>query len=148
MTAGDGDRVSDVVEAAGGVLWRAGAVGREFAVIHRPRYDDWTLPKGKVDAGETHEQAALREIAEETGFAAELGPPLSDARYHVRGRPKRVRYWGMRALGGRFAANHEVDDLRWLPLDQARALLTYDRDRELIDEFGGRSTPDADAPPS
>ena len=124
------------IAAAGGVLWRrAEGGGREYAVIHRPRYDDWTLAKGKLDPGETHEQAALREVAEETGFAAELGPDLGEVTYAHDARPKRVRYWGMRAGTGGFAANAEVDDMRWLAFDHARRLLTYERDREVLDRF-------------
>lgn len=130
MTVPDG-----TIEAAGGVLWRQRGEQRDFAVIHRPRYDDWTLPKGKLDPGETHEQAAVREVAEETGFAAELGPDLGDTMYEHKARPKRVRYWGMRALDGRFQANSEVDELRWLPLDHARGILTYRRDREILERF-------------
>lgn len=121
------------VEAAGGVLWRERGGERDFAVIHRPKYDDWTLPKGKLDPGESHEQAALREVAEETGFSAELGDELGETTYTAKGRAKRVRYWSMRALGGQFRPNKEVDDLRWVPLDDARRLLTYDRDRTILD---------------
>jgi 8-oxo-dGTP pyrophosphatase MutT (NUDIX family) len=125
----------NTIEAAGGVLWRQRGDEREFAVIHRPKYDDWTLPKGKLDPGESHEQAAVREVAEETGFSAELGPDLGETVYKHNARPKRVRYWGMRALAGRFQANSEVDDVRWLPLDDARNILTYSRDRVVLDRF-------------
>jgi 8-oxo-dGTP pyrophosphatase MutT (NUDIX family) len=125
----------DTIEAAGGVLWRQRGDQREFAVIHRPKYDDWTLPKGKLDPGESHEQAAVREVAEETGFSAELGPDLGETVYEHNARPKRVRYWGMRALGGRFQDNNEVDDLRWLALDDARQILTYRRDRIILERF-------------
>lgn len=124
-----------IIEAAGGVLWRPLDRGREYAIIHRPKYDDWTLPKGKLDPGESHEQAGLREVAEETGFAAELGADLGETSYDHDGRAKRVRYWGMRAVDGRFRANSEVDELRWLPYEQARRLLSYDHDRALLDRF-------------
>lgn len=132
MTSGD---PVDTIEAAGGVLWRQRGEQRHFAIIHRPKYDDWTLPKGKLDPGETHEEAALREVAEETGFSAELGAGLGDTVYEHADRPKRVRYWSMRAVGGRFRPNSEVDDLRWVPLDDARRLLSYDRDRAVLDRF-------------
>jgi 8-oxo-(d)GTP phosphatase len=125
----------DTIEASGGVLWRQRGAQLDVAVVHRPKYDDWTLPKGKVDPGESHEQAALREVAEETGFSAELGPELGETTYEHDARPKRVRYWSMRALDGQFHANHEVDDLRWLALDDARQLLTYSRDRAVLDRF-------------
>jgi 8-oxo-dGTP pyrophosphatase MutT (NUDIX family) len=123
------------IEAAGGVLWRGGDDGRQFAVIHRPKYDDWSLPKGKLDPGETHEQAAIREVEEETGWQAEVGDALGVITYEHDGRPKRVEYWGMRATGGAFVPNDEVDELRWLPQDEARALLSYDRDRDIFDRF-------------
>jgi 8-oxo-dGTP diphosphatase len=125
----------DTIEAAGGVLWRQRGDQREFAVIHRPKYDDWTLPKGKLDPGESHEEAAVREVAEETGFSAELGPYLGETVYEHDARPKRVRYWGMRALSGRFQADREVDDVRWLPLEDAGRILTYSRDRMILDRF-------------
>jgi 8-oxo-dGTP diphosphatase len=132
----------DPIEAAGGVLWRPAARGREFAVIHRPRYDDWTLAKGKLDPGETHAQAAVREVAEETGYDVDLGPDLGEVTYLHNARPKRVRYWGMRATGGEFEVNSEVDDLRWLELDRARQVLTYDRDREVLDRFVAAAQPE------
>jgi 8-oxo-(d)GTP phosphatase len=133
MTAGGPDQT--VIEAAGGVLWRRHGQQRLLAVVHRPKYDDWTLPKGKLDAGESHERAALREVAEETGFSAELGADLGEIHYEHDDRPKRVRYWGMRALGGRFEPTDEVDDLRWLGPDDARRLLSYDRDRQIVERF-------------
>lgn len=117
------------VEAAGGVVERGGLI----AVVHRPRYDDWSLPKGKLDPGETFEQAALREVEEETGLACELRDELSPVRYRdSRGRPKLVRYWRMVVSGGEFAANDEVDELRWLAPDAAVAQLSYPHDRELV----------------
>ncbi len=119
------------VKAAGGVVRRDGRI----AVVHRPRYDDWSLPKGKLDPGETWEEAALREVREETGLECSLGEELSSTRYHDRkGRSKRVRYWLMDPVGGEFAPNDEVDELRWLTPAEAAALLTYPRDRELAQE--------------
>jgi 8-oxo-dGTP diphosphatase len=121
------------VLAAGGVLVRDGPAGREVAVIHRPKYDDWTLPKGKLDPGEGFEQAALREVEEETGMRCTLGDYLGDRSYRDRrGRRKLVRYWAMSVDGGEFAPNREVDELRWLRPDDALELLSYDLDRELI----------------
>ena len=117
------------VEAAGGILERDGRI----AVVHRPRYDDWSLPKGKLDRGESFEQAALREVEEETGYVCELGDELEPVRYRDnRGRPKLVRYWRMVVVGGEFAANDEVDELRWVPPDRARRLLSYAHDRALV----------------
>lgn len=103
------------------------------AVVHRDRYDDWTLPKGKLDPGESFEQAALREVEEETGFRCELGPELGRSEYvDPHGRPKLVRYWRMTVLGGEFRRNDEVDELRWVTPAEAAELLTHERDRELV----------------
>jgi 8-oxo-dGTP diphosphatase len=119
------------VRAAGGVVRRDGRI----AVVHRPRYDDWSLPKGKLDPGETWEEAALREVREETGLECELGEELSSTTYHDRkGRFKLVRYWLMDPVGGEFAPNDEVDELRWLAPAEAVALLTYPRDQQLVQE--------------
>jgi 8-oxo-dGTP diphosphatase len=119
------------VKAAGGVVRRDGRI----AVVHRPRYDDWSLPKGKLDPGESWEQAALREVREETGLECELGTELSSTSYHDRkGRSKVVRYWLMEPVGGEFAPNDEVDELRWLTPAEAAELLTYPRDAELAQE--------------
>jgi 8-oxo-dGTP pyrophosphatase MutT (NUDIX family) len=123
------------VRAAGGVLVRPGSDGLEVAVIHRPKYRDWSLPKGKLDEGEEFEQAALREVAEETGMRAELGPELSSVSYRDRkGRTKVVRYWLMRVLDGDFKPGQEVDELRWLDPDSAQELLSYAHDAELVRE--------------
>ena len=128
--------VTALVRAAGGILWRPARVtgGRQFAVVHRPEYDDWTLPKGKVNNGEALEAAALREVEEETGVLPRLGRPLGSTSYVDRkGRPKIVYYWLMRADGrGRFSATAEIDEVRWLPIAEALALLSYDRDRTLL----------------
>ena len=121
--------MSDRVDAAGGVVERDGRV----LLVHRPRYDDWTFPKGKLDPGESFEDAALREVEEETGVRCTLGRELPSIRYEANGRPKLVRYWVMAPgadLG--FAPNDETDDLRWVTPDEARALLTYDRDRDVL----------------
>ncbi|MEX2194623.1 MAG: NUDIX hydrolase [Thermoleophilaceae bacterium] len=118
-----------LVEAAGGVV----AQGGRIAVVHRPRYDDWTLPKGKLDPGEDFEQAALREVLEETGLECRIVEELGSTRYvDSKHRPKVVRYFRMEVAGGEFAVNDEVDELRWLSPEEARALLTYVRDRELV----------------
>jgi 8-oxo-dGTP diphosphatase len=125
--------VSDEVQAAGGVLVRDGRV----ALVHRPKYDDWTLPKGKLDPGETFEEAALREVSEETGIRAELGRELPSTRYRdSKDRPKIVRYWEMRPVSGEFSPNEEVDELRWLEPAEAAELLTYERDGEVLAALG------------
>jgi 8-oxo-dGTP diphosphatase len=122
------------VHAAGGVVLRdAPGNTREVAVIHRPKYDDWSLPKGKLEAAEGWEQAALREVAEETGIRCELGEELEPARYLDRkGRCKIVRFWLMRPITGEFEPNDEVDELRWLSPEDAAQLLSYEHDRELV----------------
>ena len=121
--------VSDRVEAAGGVVERDGRV----LLVHRPRYDDWTFPKGKLDAGESFEDAALREVEEETGVRCTLGRELPSSSYEVNGRPKLVRYWLMSPDAElEFAPNDETDNIRWVTPDEARALLTYDRDRDVL----------------
>ncbi len=122
------------IRAAGGVVVRDGAV----LVVHRPRYDDWSFPKGKADhGGESDEETALREVQEETGLRCELGRPLPDVTYiDHRGRPKIVHYWCMREAGGAFEPADEVDEVRWLPLAEARSLLTYDHDRALMGALG------------
>ncbi len=122
-------RVQPEVAAAGGVVLRDG----EIAVVHRPRYDDWSLPKGKLDPGEGWEEAAVREVEVETGLRGELGAALAPARYRDRkGRDKLVRWWLMTPLDGEFTATDEVDELRWLDLEAALELLDYDHDRELV----------------
>lgn len=122
--------MSDTVRAAGGIVERNGAV----LLVHRPKYDDWTFPKGKADEGETDENCALREVREETGLHCELEDELPSTHYvDSHGRPKRVRWWRMREVSDDgFTPNEEVDELRWLDRDAAAELLTYDRDRLLI----------------
>lgn len=127
------------VEAAGGVVWRRGANGSvEIAVVHRPRYDDWSFPKGKLDAGETFVDAAKREVLEETGLECEFGDELPAVEYRDhKGRSKIVRYWSMRAVGGEFEPNDEVDLLEWLEVAAAANRVSYEHDRRLLDEFPG-----------
>ena len=123
--------------AAGGVVVRRENGEARVAVVHRPRYGDWSLPKGKLDAGagESFREAALREVLEETGFRCRLGPELSAARYRDRkGRAKLVRFWLMEPLDGAFSPGPEVDELRWLAPDEAIELLDYEHDRELVRE--------------
>jgi len=121
------------VEAAGGVVVRHGEHGVEVCVVHRPRYGDWTLPKGKLDPGESFEEAALREVREETGLGCSLRRELDSTHYtDGKGRAKTVRYWLMEVEGGDFEPNDEVDELRWMSPAEAIAALSYDRDRELI----------------
>ena len=117
------------VLAAGGLVLRDG----EIAVVHRPKYDDWSLPKGKLDEGEDFEQAALREVQEETGLSCRLVRELGDATYRDnKDRAKLVRYYEMHPEGGEFTPNDEVDELRWVPVSEACELLSYDFDRELV----------------
>jgi len=129
-----------VIEAAGGAIWRIGTEGAvEVLLAHRQRYDDWSFPKGKLDPGETHEQAARREVAEETGLVCALGDELPEVRYRDRNdRPKRVRYWAMEAMSGQFEANAEVDEVRWVHLDDAVSLLTYPHDTAVVDALRKR----------
>lgn len=125
------------VWAAGGVLWRQTPNGLvEVGLVHRPRYDDWTLPKGKAEAGETLAVTAAREITEETGQHAILGRHLRDISYTLaNGNRKRVRYWAARAVGGDFTTNHEVDELRWLDVPTAAEMLSFRLDRQIMAEF-------------
>jgi 8-oxo-dGTP pyrophosphatase MutT (NUDIX family) len=129
------DVTAAVVEAAGGVVWRRSPTGVvEVLLVHRPRYDDWTVPKGKLDAGEDHAAAALREVEEETGLRCALGEELATTSYTDRkGRPKRVRYWAMTPVGGDFTPTDEVDEVRWVPVAAAAEQLTYRRDRAVLD---------------
>jgi 8-oxo-dGTP diphosphatase len=131
------------VAAAGGLVTRPGAgAGIEVALVHRPKYDDWTFPKGKVEAGETDQEAATREVREETGFDCALGEEFATVRYvDSKGRPKQVRYWIMTVAGGgtipnAAIPNAEVDELRWLAPDEASTLLTYARDQALARRLG------------
>lgn len=130
------------VRAAGGAVWRRDRDGDlEVVLVHRPRYDDWSLPKGKADHGEESIDAALREVAEETGLACTAGAELPRTRYADRhGRPKVVRYWAMTVIGGGpgdFSPNDEIDQVVWLKEAEARARLTYARDLAVLDALGG-----------
>jgi len=123
-----------VIRAAGGVVTRTGADGFEVLVVHRPRYDDWSFPKGKALRGESDEDCAVREVEEETGLRCELLEELPATRYRdVRDRPKRVRYWRMAPVGGGLAFRHEVDDARWADTEGVRRLLTYSRDLAVLE---------------
>jgi 8-oxo-dGTP diphosphatase len=128
-----GDGKPDI-SAAGGVLVRLDEDGRPtVAVIHRPKYMDWSLPKGKLEEGEGWKEAALREVEEETGYECTAGPELPHVSYLDRkSRRKLVRYWLMEPGDGGFAPHDEVDELRWVTLDEADELLTYPHDKELI----------------
>ena len=127
--------MTETVRAAGGVVVRQREDGEpEVLLVHRPAYDDWSFPKGKCEDGEGEEEAAVREVEEETGLRCRLERELATTRYRdSRGRPKTVRYWLVTPVGGRLEAANEVDDVRFATLDDARTLLTYARDRELVD---------------
>ena len=122
------------VKAAGGVVWRRAGDGIAIAIAHRPRYDDWSLPKGKLDRDERWEDAALREVEEETGLRCRLGEELDPISYHDRkGRAKVVRYWLMEPEDDvAFTPNDEVDELRWLAPAEAERELSYPHDAELV----------------
>jgi 8-oxo-dGTP pyrophosphatase MutT (NUDIX family)/phosphohistidine phosphatase SixA len=132
------------IRAAGGVVWRpatdhASNSAIEVAIVHRPRYDDWSLPKGKLGAGETLLEGALREVFEETGYRARPGRALGDVRYmkssNGQSREKIVHYWAMEAVGGAFTPSREVDEMLWLSPEGAHALLTRNTDRDILDRF-------------
>src|SRR5262249_10041487 len=114
---------------------RPGSGGPEILLVHRPKYDDWSLPKGKLERGEREEDAAVREVAEETGCQCRLLEELGVRRYEDRhGRPKQVRYWHMQPIAdASFTPNAEVDEIRWLPVGEAVTLLSYEGDRRLIE---------------
>jgi 8-oxo-dGTP diphosphatase len=132
MSPGDDDTT---VHAAGCVLWRRSprSPGLELCLVHRPKYDDWSHPKGKLKPGEDSLAGALREVAEETGYAAVPGAELPTVRYLAAGRPKVVRYWAATAATGAFTPSDEVDRILWLAPDAARVVLTQPRDRTLVD---------------
>ena len=140
------DSENPVIYAAGAVLWRFGAKNRiEIALIHRPRYGDWSLPKGKLDATETMIGCAYREVMEETGHSAIFGPEIGDATYVVDGVTKLVKYWSAQAVGEPTGKPNptEVDEILWLSPADARKKLTLDDDRSIVDfflEFGTGTT--------
>jgi 8-oxo-dGTP pyrophosphatase MutT (NUDIX family) len=126
-------RPPDVIQAAGGLIVRRQSGQLQVVVVHRPAQEDWSFPKGKLEESETFEDAALREVREETGMACRLLRFIGHTEYTDRkGRPKVVAYWVMAAESGAFAVNEEVDELRWLALPEATSLLSYERDRELL----------------
>jgi 8-oxo-(d)GTP phosphatase len=129
--------VSKAVLAAGAVLWRSNGDSAmpEVAIIHRPRYDDWSLPKGKVDPGETEPVTAVREVHEETGYSSHLGRRLVAVSYPVEQGIKKVRYWAASTIDGEFIPNDEVDELKWLPVAEAMKQLKYPHDRKVLRRF-------------
>ncbi|HET7015078.1 MAG TPA: NUDIX hydrolase, partial [Streptosporangiaceae bacterium] len=128
--------VADPIRAAGAVVWQPGPRGRQLVLVHRPRYDDWSFPKGKAEHGEHLLRTAVREVAEETGLHVVLGRPLRPSVYQVGDRAKRVSYWAAKCTGSDgFEAGHEVDELAWLDPGQVRERLSYERDLTLLEEF-------------
>lgn len=117
-----------MIRAAGGVVVRDGRI----LLVHRPKYDDWSLPKGKCTSGETDEECALREVAEETGLGCEIVGEAGETRYHVLKGPKLVRYFLMRPVQGEFTPHDEVDEIRWATPEEAAEVLTHTRDAELL----------------
>jgi len=133
-----------LIPAAGGALWRLDADGvLETALVHRAKYDDWSLPKGKLDAGEHTLTAAVREVREETGLSVVVGRRTVQTRYESRHGPKRVDYWAMEVVGGEFAANDEVDELRWLPVPEALRQVSHDHDRAVLADLARTDVPRA-----
>ena len=129
----EGDALTRVVEAAGGVVVRDGGSGPEVLLVHRLEYDDWTFPKGKLEAGETLEECAVREVEEETGLRCTLGRELLPTSYRdAKGRPKTVRYWAMSVVAGVLRFDHEVDEAVWLTPPEAAERLSYERDRDVL----------------
>lgn len=123
----------DAIVAAGGIVVRTDEEHTTVLLVHRPAYDDWSFPKGKVDPGETDEEAALREVLEETGVRADLGDEVGAVEYvGLEGTSKTVRYWLMEAGGGEFAPNPEVDEIRWATHQEALRMLSYEPDRALL----------------
>lgn len=135
--------IERVVAAAGGVVWRPSEKKLQVAVIHRPRYDDWTLPKGKLNTGESEITAAVREVREEIGAEVSVSRRLHKIRYHSGVGHKSVAYWAMRYVDGTFRPNAEVDAVEWLPLGKAAKALSYDIDRSVLADFA--ATPTADS---
>lgn len=135
-----------LIQAAGAVLWRkSDKLKLEIAIIHRPRYDDWSLPKGKVESGESHISAGYREIQEETGYESTFGPEIGTVVYKLEGAPKEVRYWAAAATVKTGTPNpQEVDEVLWLEPMKAKEKLTNKDDRAIVDfflEFGADTFP-------
>jgi 8-oxo-dGTP pyrophosphatase MutT (NUDIX family) len=126
----------DLVLAAGGVITRNDKSNAKALLVHRPRYDDWSFPKGKLDPGETMAQCAFREVLEETGFRCDLLEELEPTAYRDhKGRTKLVRYWHMTIVSGEFTPNEEVDEMRWVKLSKVNEHLSYARDHVLIGDL-------------
>lgn len=135
MSSPDLDADADV-RAGGGALWRVDDVTLLVLLVHRPRYDDWTLPKGKCEPGESLLEAAIREVGEETGFGVEVGEDLGRVHYvDHKDRTKVVGYWAMTVTGGDFTPNDEVDEVQWLSVSEARVRLSYPHDRPVLDRL-------------
>jgi len=139
------------VRAAGGVVWRRRDGAVQVVLVHRPRYDDWSLPKGKLDAGESHRRAAIREVAEETGIDCEPGASLGAVTYDTTDGPKRVKWWAMAPVDGVGDGTgaedpSEVDEVAWVDLAGAAELLTHDSDREVLSRFATRVAGVTDPP--
>jgi 8-oxo-dGTP diphosphatase len=137
---------SKIIQAAGAVLWRYTNKKIEIALVHRPRYDDWSLPKGKVEEKESHIACAYREVLEETGYTPVFGPEIGQAIYKVEDEKKIVRYWSARATDAPCAPidKNEIDEVLWLEVKEARKKLTLEDDRAIVDfftEFGVETTP-------
>ena len=133
--------IGGLVRAAGGALWRPADGGIETALVHRPKYDDWSLPKGKPDEGEHLLETAVREVAEETGLDVVVGRRSVRTEYEVAEGPKRVDYWLMRVVGGAFTPNDEVDELRWLPVEEACGLVSHAHDRAVLADLAQTDVP-------
>ena len=142
MTLDDGPKRPIERWAAGGLLWRPGSPSVEVLVVHRPHRQDWSFPKGGVEAGETEIEAACREVLEETGYVADVGRELGLVHYlDHRGRFKQVRWWAMTVLRGAARINDEVDEIVWLPAAEAQRVLSYDTDREVLGRFESLADP-------
>ena len=131
-----GSPLTKVIRAAGGIVVRGSGSETEVLLVHRPQYDDWTFPKGKVEPGESAEECAVREVEEETGLLCSLGRELESTSYlDAKKRPKTVRYWVMEVVGGALRFDFEVDAARWVSFQEAESLLTYPRDVDLLAEI-------------
>jgi 8-oxo-dGTP diphosphatase len=132
-----------MIAAAGGVVWRGRGSDLEIALVHRPRYDDWGLPKGKLRAGEIELVAAVREVGEELGSSVAVSRRITRVHYLVDGVPKTVTFWAMRHRDGVFTPNAEIDAVEWLPPAKASKRLSYDTDRTVLREFNALPVPAA-----